>query len=110
MYLFIYSMISEEVRVERLRQHKELKQNYERKLDNDASDSERNHLEARIAEVVRDVKATELPKPKAILPKITKTTEDAAKTAEEHIVQPLEQKPAKPGRESNKVKQVGNPF
>lgn len=103
-------MISKKTRVERLRRHKDLKAKYEVKLAGAETDAEKRHYEARIAEVVGNIEATELPKPKALLPAITKTAEDTAKKAEEHIVQPMKPPRPTPTRTLKKVKNVGNPF
>jgi hypothetical protein len=104
-------MISKKTRVERLRRHKDLKAKYEVKLVGAETDAEKRHYEARIAEVVGNIKATELPKSKALLPAITKTAEEDAKKAEEDIVHPLKpQSPTLKRTDMKKVKNVGNPF
>lgn len=110
MYVYIYIMITENQRSDRLRRLRALKVRYVVKLEEAGTAPEKRHYEARIAEVVSNIKATEPPKPKALLPAMTKTAEDAAKKAEEHIVQPM--KPERPAlkRTLKKVKKVGNPF
>jgi hypothetical protein len=110
-------MITEKQRAERLRDHRELKGFLELHLKAAETKGEKEHLHARIAEVENDIEATKLPtkhlkpvamqKPKALLPMTTELVEEDAKKAEEHIVHPIRQKPAKPKR---KIKKVGNPF
>jgi hypothetical protein len=111
-------MITENQRAERLRDHRELKEFLELALKAAKTKGEKEHLNARIAEVENDIEATKLPtkllepvavqKPKALLPKITKTAEENAKKAETHIVQPIRQKFAEPKRKLMKMKKVGN--
>jgi hypothetical protein len=103
-------MITQEQIAQRQRRHKDLKAKYEVQLDNAETDAEKKHLEARIAEITSNMKPVSLPEPKALLPKITKTAEDAAKGAKEDVLQPSSRKPPKPKPKLNKIKNVGNPF
>jgi tRNA G37 N-methylase Trm5 len=108
-------MISEKRRAERLRRHEELKGNLEAKLAITESESDKEHLIARIAEVQRNIDATKLPEvtlpePMALLPEMTKTAEEDAMKPEEHVSQPLRQKTHKPKLGPKKIKTVGNPF
>lgn len=110
MYVYIYIMITKNQRSDRLRRLRALKARYVMKLDEAETAAEKKHFEARIAEVVGNIKATKPPAPKALLPKITKTAEDVAKKAEEDIVHSLKPKSSELKRTLKKVKNVGNPF
>jgi hypothetical protein len=113
-------MITENQRAERLRDHRELKEFLELALKAAKTKGEKEHLNARIAEVENDIEATKLPtkllepvaiqKPKSLLHNITKTAEENAKKAETHIVHPIRQQPVKPKRKLTRIKNVGNPF
>jgi hypothetical protein len=108
-------MISEKQRAGRLRRHEELKGFLDVKLSLAKTDSEKEHLKLRIAEVQRNIDATKLPEvalsePKALLLEITKPAEEDAEKAEEPIVHPIKQKPAEPKQKVIKIKKVGNPF
>lgn len=108
-------MISKNQRAGRLRGHEELKSFLEVKLSLAKTDPEKEHLKLRIAEVQRDIDATKLPEvalpePKALLPEMSETTDEAAEKAEEYIVLPLKRKPLKPKSALKKITNVGNPF
>lgn len=115
MYILIYIMITKEQRANRLRNHEELKGFLEVKLAVVESESDREHLIARIAEVERNIKATKLPEvalsePEALLAEITKTPEEDAEKAEDDIVPSPKQTLHKPKSAPTKIKKVGNPF
>jgi hypothetical protein len=108
-------MINEKRRAERLRRHEELKGHLEAKLAITESESDKEHLIARIAEVQRNIDATKLPEvaqpePKALLPEITKTAEEDAMKPEEHVLRPRRLNTHKSKSGLKKIKTVGNPF
>lgn len=105
------NMISDETRTNRLRRHMKLKHLYEARLEHAVSAQDKDHLKARIVEIGRDIVATKgdsvkeeklegvvPPKPKVLLPAITKTAEDDSKVVHPH-------KTKRSGQ-----RKVGNPF